>query len=471
MTPTSHAPPTMADTKSTPPAPTTGAATTTAADTGAWPDWMPEAVPVDRAITVASQMVARTYALGTDDGEGPDLLAIGGSTDAMLWHRDGFALAGRGVALRLVLPGGLAEPGTCAAVIEALRAIQTAGDVTGPGTGPVILATLPFDRRATTTLTIPSVLVGQRADGQRWLTTVGRAGTSPGAAADVDLAELSDLPPYTPPDCFSLIAQRSHAEWSEVVADAVEAIRDGRLDKVVLAREVRVEANRPFLPADILRRLHVLYPSCLLFSSGEFLGASPELLISRLGGRVRSHPLAGTVARSGDPHTDAQLTGALLASAKERQEHRLVVDEIASVLGPLCQDLEVPDVPSIVGLRNVSHLGTFIDGYLRDRGVTALDLVNRLHPTPAVAGTPTEAAVDFLRAVEGFDRGCYAGPSGWMDRNGDGEWAVAVRSAHIRGTTARLFAGVGIVADSDPSTELAETQLKLQALLAAVVRP
>lgn len=414
-------------------------------------------------VAAAEQLVARTVAL--PDDVRPDLLAIGGSTDAMLWHREGFALAGRGVALRLVLPDGLADPSGPAGVIAALRAIRAIDEVGRPGCGPVVLGALPFNRDSPGTLLVPSAIVGRDTAGRRWLTTVAVDGE-----AEVDLASLTALPAYTPPDCFSLVSQRSHQEWSDVVADAVAEIRDGRFVKVVLAREIRVEANRDFLPADILRRLHTLYPACMLFSTGEFLGASPELLVSRHGDQIHSHPLAGTVARSGDPDADTLLTDALLASPKERQEHRLVVDEVAAALRPVCRHLDVPGTPSIVPLRNVSHLGTFIDGQLV-ADVSALDLVRRLHPTPAVAGTPTEAAVSYLLRNEGFDRGCYAGPVGWMDRHGDGEWAVAVRSAEVRGNIARLFAGVGVVADSDPETELAETQLKLQALLAAVVRP
>ena len=200
----------------------------------------------------------------------------------------------------------------------------------------------------------------------------------------------------------------------------------------------------------------------MVFSTGTFLGASPELLISRLGRRVRSHPLAGTVARSGDPAADAALTGLLLGSAKEREEHRLVVDEVAAALRPVCRALDVPEVPSIVALRNVSHLGTLIEGELEGDEVTALDLVSRLHPTPAVAGSPTAPAVAYLTDVEGFDRGCYAGPVGWMDSRGDGEWAVAVRSAEVRGNTARLFAGVGVVSDSDPGIGTGGDPVKLK---------
>jgi menaquinone-specific isochorismate synthase len=168
------------------------------------------------------------------------------------------------------------------------------------------------------------------------------------------------------------------------------------------------------------------------------------------------------------------LAAGLLASAKERAEHRFVVDDVASGLAPLCQRLDVPDQPSIVPLRNVSHLGTQVSGQLAGPPTawpTALDLAATLHPTAAVGGTPRAAALDWLARREGFDRGPYAGPVGWVDARGDGEWMVGIRSALVQGTTARLYAGVGIVADSDPVAELAETQLKLQALLAALVRP
>jgi menaquinone-specific isochorismate synthase len=283
--------------------------------------------------------------------------------------------------------------------------------------------------------------------------------------------ELSALPAIAPPDRFSLVSVRSHAEWSKLVQDAVTVVRAGRLAKVVLAREVLVEANRPFVGADVLRRLHALYPSCMLFSADGFIGASPELLVSRRGQQVRSQPLAGTVARSGDPRADDRLTEAMMSSAKEREEHRLVVDEVAAGLLPLCDWLDVPDSPSIVPLRNVSHLGTPIAGRLTSPPPPALELVARLHPTPAVAGSPTAAAAAYLKAVEGFDRGHYGGPVGWMDAGGDGDWAVGIRCAEVAANTARLFAGVGVVADSDAEAELAETQLKLQALLAALVRP
>jgi menaquinone-specific isochorismate synthase len=407
--------------------------------------------------TTATNLVAHTVAL--PDRPDLDLFAIGGGPGAFLWHTEELALAGRGVALRVTLPAGR--------VADVLRTISADDEVGGVGSGPVVLGALPFDRHAPATLVVPASVVGVAADGRAWLTTTSPHGGEPPS----ELAALSALPTIAPPDSFSLVSARSHAEWSELVESAVAAVRAGHMAKVVLAREVLVEANRPFVPADILRRLHALYPSCMLFAADGFLGASPELLVSRRGRQVRSQPLAGTVARSGDPRADERLTDAMMGSTKERQEHRLVVDEVAAALGPLCDSLAVPDAPSIVPLRNVSHLGTLITGHLTPPAPTALELVARMHPTPAVAGSPTKEAVAYLQAVEGFDRGHYAGPVGWMDANGDGDWAVGIRCAEVSANTARLFAGVGVVADSDPEAELAETQLKLKALLAAVVRP
>jgi len=254
---------------------------------------------------------------------------------------------------------------------------------------------------------------------------------------------------------------------------AVAAIRrrDHSLEKVVLSRQVVVEANRPIRAATVATRLRSLYPSCMVFSIDGFVGASPELLVSRRGNDVWSLPLAGTIPRSGDPEVDRRLAADLLGSAKERQEHALVVDEVADRLRPLCVSLSVPPVPDIVPLRNVSHLGTRICGQLRAEAPSALDLALLLHPTPAVAGMPTTEALAFLADVEAGDRGRYAGPVGWVDARGDGDWAVAIRCAELDGHRARLYAGAGVVADSNPAAELAETQLKFQALLAAVVRP
>lgn len=407
------------------------------------------------ATLAAGRLVARTVAVAAAE---VDLLAFAGD-EGVLFERDGYGLAGRGVALRL--------EATRAA--EVLAAIPTFDEVGRPGCGPVAIGALPFDPSFPGTVMVPSEIVGRAADGTAWHTSVLPEGAEgPGWAPR---RPLSGPGRRCPPDDFRLTAARPHDRWLEVIAEAVEAIGRGRLRKVVLAREVTVEANRPILPLDVLGRLRSLYPSCMLFSVEGFVGASPELLVARSGDLVRAQPMAGTIPRSGDPVVDARLAAGLLASDKDREEHALVVDEVAAGLVPYCVSLDVPAEPSIIPLRNVSHLGTLLTGRLSSAAPSALGLANLLHPTPAVAGTPTTEALAYIAAVEGLDRGRYAGPVGWVDARGDGEWAVGVRSAELEGTRARLFAGVGVVGDSVPEAELAETQLKLQALLAAVVRP
>jgi menaquinone-specific isochorismate synthase len=382
-----------------------------------------------------------------------DLLEWAGD-DGLLLCRDGVGLAGRGVAT-------VVDPHAAVALLGAIPVDDALGL---PGCGPVAMGALPFDPAATGALVVPAEIVGRAADGTCWRTVISGPVTLPGPRATVD--------GHRSPDGFTLRALPGHDEWRALIERAVRDIERGALEKVVLAREVVVEANGPIVLRDVLARLAALYPSCMVFNVGGFVGASPELLVSRRGRVVRSHPLAGTVAHRGDPAADARDTAALLASAKDREEHQHVVDDVAAALADLCVSLSVPDAPSIVTLRNVSHLGTLVSGVLHAGAApSALDLVARLHPTPAVAGTPTPDALAWIARHEGLARGRYAGPVGWVDARGDGEWVVGIRSAEIDGATARLFTGVGVVAGSDTDAELAESQLKLQALLAALVRP
>lgn len=406
--------------------------------------------------TDAHALTATTVAI---PGAGLDLLAFAGD-DGVLFERDGYGLAGRGVALRMA----------ASEVTETLSAVRVRDDVGVAGCGPVAIGALPFASDSSSSVFVPREVVGRSRDGTAWRTTIAVPGSL--EVSDWDPRRTAKArPARRPPDQFTLTAARPHQEWLEVIADAVSAIEKGPLRKVVLAREVTVAANGPILPVDVLERLRALYPSCMLFSVEGFVGASPELLVSRHGHEVRAQPMAGTIPRSGDPVVDARLAAGLLTSDKDRREHALVVDEVAAVLRPHCLSLDVPATPSIIPLRNVAHLGTRLTGRLAPDAPSALGLALLLHPTPAVAGTPTTDALAYIGAVEQLDRGRYAGPVGWVDAQGDGEWAVGVRSAELDGNRARLFAGVGVVADSSPEAELAETQLKLQALLAAIVRP
>jgi menaquinone-specific isochorismate synthase len=410
------------------------------------------------------RLLARTTALAGP----PDLLAEAGEA-GLLWRDEQGGLAGAGVAARIELPGGLADPDSVHRVSEALESIETFDEVGLPGCGPVAIGALPFDPVASGHLVIPRRIVG-RSGQHGWETVISEAGRD-----DLRLGPFPAPAPGEPPDQFTLVSSMPHHEWKEMVAAAVGELGDGDFRKVVLARRIDISANRPFVVSDVLERLAALYPSCMVFSVDGFLGASPELLIARVGDRVDSHPLAGTVARSGDAHGDEALVARLMSSSKARHEHQVVVDVLTEALSSVCEELTVPESPSIVGLRNVSHLGTHIQGRLSAAPAgarpTALELVARVHPTPAVGGTPTDTAVRYLQKVEGFDRRLYAGPVGWMDYRGDGAWAIGIRCAEVDGASAHLYAGNGIVAGSDPVEELAETQLKLQALLAALVRP
>jgi menaquinone-specific isochorismate synthase len=434
----------------------------------------------------AGQLVAVTRPLAGEgtgvDAADVDVIAASGR-DGVLWQHEDFGLAGRGVALRIELPGGLDDSAAVAKVAGSLAAIQCSGDVAGPGTGAVALGALPFARDAPGVLVVPRVVVGRRGV-EAWITTIAPAhdGSSHQLAERMAADALGGFAdPRLAPSEFTLAPLIDHDVWCGLVSDAIARIGDGALGKVVLARQVDVRANRPFIVSDVLSRLLALYPTCMIFRIDGFLGASPELLIERRGAHVASYPLAGTIGRSGDLATDEALITGMLTSPKQRREHAFVIEGLRRTLGSVCDSVEVPDKPVVLELRNVSHLATRLSGVLSAVGdrraqpglsvPSALELVARVHPTPAVGGTPTDEAVAYIGEVEGFDRGRYTGPVGWVDARGDGSWAIGLRSADVNDDRASLYAGVGVVAGSRPGDELEETQLKLQALLAALVRP
>jgi salicylate biosynthesis isochorismate synthase/menaquinone-specific isochorismate synthase len=252
------------------------------------------------------------------------------------------------------------------------------------------------------------------------------------------------------------------------VANAVERIRTGALAKVVLAREVRAEAPRAHDPAALFGALRELFPSCYCFCAGSpegaFIGASPELLVRRRGAGAQTVALAGSTRRSADPSVDDHLGEQLRSSAKNREEHEIVVRRIERALRPHSVWVEAAREPELIKVANIQHLATPIHAQLADPR-SAVELAGMLHPTPAVGGEPRKAAEAAIAELEEMDRGWYAAPVGWMDAAEDGEFCVALRSALLRDRTAHLFAGAGIVAGSDPAAELAETELKLGALL------
>ena len=404
-------------------------------------------------------LVARTRRLDAD----VDLLDVAGD-DGFVFEKGRAGVAGRGRALALDWPAG--DPAAAArTAAERLAAIERDDPVAVPGTGPVAFGALPFVPAGEAALVVPELVVGRAEDGTRWVTTV----TEDGAGGDPPLAAPRTAGPQ--PTRYTVATDRPPEDWCDLVGRATKAMVAGAFAKVVLARQVDVTADRPLDRRAVLDRLRAAYPGCHLVAVGGFVAASPELLVSVTGDVVRSHPMAGTAPRGGDPTTDQRLAASLLASAKDRHEHQLTIDMVQDTLLGWCSYVDYEAEPSVVAVANVQHLATLVEGRLSHPAPSVLDLVAALHPTPAVAGWPRDDAVAWIGAHEGIDRGRYAGTAGWVDAAGNGTWAVSVRCAELDGTHARLWAGNGIVADSDPDTELAETRAKLQALLSVLVRP
>ena len=265
----------------------------------------------------------------------------------------------------------------------------------------------------------------------------------------------------------------TQAEHVERVTKLVKLIGEGALRKVVAARSVALEADAAIDPELLVAHLISRHPTSNGFvadiGTGTLVGASPELLVSRRGNRVTLRPLAGTAPRRSDPDADRAEADKLLASTKDQEEHSYVTEWIKAKLSTICSELIIPSAPVLTDTPEVWHLATPIEGVLTDPSTTALDVAALLHPTPAVCGTPTDLALATILERE-EDRGFYGGAVGWCDRNGDGEWIVAIRCAEISpdGRTAIAYAGGGIVAASDPDAELAETSTKLRTLLGAL---
>ena len=279
-----------------------------------------------------------------------------------------------------------------------------------------------------------------------------------------DLGMLDPHPTRRP----SIESVKTPEAFEESVAAAVRRIRTGEIEKVVLAREVVVRSPSAHDPAAIFAALREGFPSCFNFCVGTpeaaFIGASPELLVRCVGRGVSTVGLAGSTRRSSDPAVDDHLAQKLLNSPKDRSEQGLVVKRIVKALARLSVWVEAAEEPEIIKVANIQHLATPVLAHLLEPR-TAIELAGFLHPTPAVGGEPWKKAERVMSEVEGMDRGWYAGPVGWMDGSGDGEFCVALRSALLRDREAHLYAGVGVVADSDPAAELAETEIKLGALL------
>ena len=318
-------------------------------------------------------------------------------------------------------------------------------------------------------IVLPQLSVGATADGETYLMVAVLPGAEVAATLDL-LGELRDPGPPVPPDpgTHTVLSQPSPTEWRGAVGEAVAAMRAGSLDKVVLSRSVMVTAETAPDPFDLAALLSTAYPQCHAFAwqvgEATFVGASPELLLEKTADAIRLNPLAGSAPRGEGEDEDRRLSEELMRSVKDRHEHAIVVDDIATRLRPLTRTLDVPEHPALRRVATVQHLSSEISGRLAADS-SPLELLGVLHPTPAVGGTPRRESAAFIDKMEGLDRGWYSGGIGWVTPDGDCRLALSIRCGLIRAETAFLYAGAGIVAESDPEAELGETRLKFRPLL------
>jgi menaquinone-specific isochorismate synthase len=406
------------------------------------------------------RLIVRTVAI-PDPGE--DLLGQIPEPAAVAWVRQTAGLAGWGEAARVTLPAG-ADRFTSAE--KWLREVADSADIDDAvrrrGSGLVAFGAFTFDDTSDgSVLVVPRAILGRDGTGNAWLTTITPEGSQPWAPGQFE-------PPVAPGDIRWHDGSLSAPEWEQAVGEAVHRItHSDELQKVVLARDVHASADCPIDARVLLRRLAARYPGCYTFACDGLVGATPELLISKDGWEVSSLVLAGTRPRGATPAEDSDLARDLLGSAKENEEHEYAAASLRDTLSPLCAAMYVTPRPELIRLANVQHLGTRVRGTLA-AARSALTIVAAVHPTAAVGGTPTDAAVEVIRELESMDRERYAGPVGWVDADGNGEWGIALRCAQLDGRRARLFAGCGIVAGSDPEAELAETESKLRPMRSAL---
>lgn len=380
---------------------------------------------------------------------------------------EGVAIGGLGTAWRATASGG-DRLSRVAAAIDGLGLPEPFRALVGFSFSPDGPSTEAWESFGAADAVVPQISIIRTGSGSRILLALP-PGSSPEAVLN-PVAALTKVAEPAYPDLgdHALESWPPVSEWRTAAGEAVTAIRSDSLGKVVLARSVVVRSVEAPDAFDLLHHLEGSYRRCHSFAwspgRGTFLGASPELLIRLKGGTLTSNPLAGSAPRGEGEDEDRAFAEGLMRSEKDRVEHRLVVDDVADRLRPFATDLSVAGTPSLKRMATVQHLSTLITGSARPE-THVLDLLGAIHPTPAVGGTPREDAVAFIEKVEVIDRGWYAGGVGWVDGSGEGEFALALRCGLIDGRSARVFAGAGVVADSDPEAELLETRLKLRPLL------
>lgn len=438
--------------------------------------------------TLARTLVVETISL-TDV---PEILSLLPASNPLLWWRKGAGMVGLGHTLSLEFSG--ADRITDAA--EAWHDIAAAAEVCDPldipGTGLIAFGTFTFSAESAmpSVLVIPRVVIGRR-DGRGWITRIRfadeaadtgvipviRAGSQPKAqptaqaAAEALALSRSALPAITKVKHDAAVTlspgEQSEAGFLAAVDEAIARIRNKDVSKVVLARDLIGHLQSEDDIRSTIVKLAQSYPDCWTYSVGGLIGSSPETLVSVHDNRLDARVLAGTTNRGVDDVSDMESAAELASSTKDLDEHGFAVRSVVEALAPFTSHLTTSDGPFTLKLPNLWHLATDIAGSLI-QGSTSLDVVQALHPTAAVAGTPTVTAMAVISELEPFDRGRYAGPVGWIGADGDGEWAIALRCAQVTGSTITAYAGCGIVADSVAETELNETFMKFRPVIDAL---
>jgi len=396
-------------------------------------------------------------------GENPVLTSVANELDlTTTWIRSGDGLIGFGEYKKIELTGEDRFEKAKAWWQIQLSEFKIKNNVHGSGTGPILFGSFSFDPNEKSILVIPEIILGKKA-GKSWVTWIGND-TQP------NFSTISNSLPSG--EITWSNGALSESQWKDQVSFAVDSIKQNKLEKVVLARDQVAASTVAINTRGLLQRLEIEYPSTWLFLVDGLIGATPELLVRLSKSLVTSRVLAGTIRKTGNEDRDLALAASLAKSSKDLEEHEYAVRSVADALAPFCSSTNVPESPFVLHLSNVMHLATDVTGVLNDSAKQAdiFTLIQQLHPSAAVCGTPTNAAKKFIIDFEKMNRERYAGPVGWIDANGDGEIAIALRCGQLSqdNKSIRIFAGCGVVAGSDPANELAESQAKLMPMRTAL---
>lgn len=396
-------------------------------------------------------------------GEHPSLTSIATEFDvSTTWIRGGEGLVGFGVYKKFEVSGEDRFKEAHKWWQQILAEFTIQNNVHGIGTGPILFTSFAFDPKDTSELIIPKIIIGQR-NGKSWITWIGDQ-----KQPDIRKIEISSQSG----EITWANGTIEEEKWRNQVSKAIDAIKSGRLEKVVLARDLKANSTTKIDLNNLLQKLEIEYPSTWVFLVDGLVGATPELLVRLNKSLITSRVLAGTIQKTGNEDRDLALAASLAKSSKDLEEHEYAVKSVADSLAPFCSSTNVPESPFVLHLSNVMHLATDVTGVLNDSAKQAdiFTLIENLHPTAAVCGTPTNVAKKLISELETMNRSRYAGPVGWIDAQGDGEIAIALRCGELSdgNKSIRIFAGCGIVAGSDPLTEYAESQAKLMPMRTAL---